>query len=154
MGWTGLRAGAAALVALVTPAMADPAADVAAARNWDILGTWRLDCAVPPSMRNGSLIYAVRNGRLVHPRDFGDSRDELKVVSARILPEGLFEFVIELPRSRQLRRFTMMKAEDGRVRVIDNVEVDTDNYSIRDGALVATGKPSLWQTRCERDAGS
>ncbi|MCZ0735281.1 hypothetical protein [Phreatobacter sp. AB_2022a] len=154
MAWAGLWGRAAALMLLAAPAMADPAADVAAARAWDVLGTWRLDCAGPASARNGSLTYAVRNGRLVHPRDFGDSQDELKVVSARILPSGLFEFVIELPRGRQQRRFTLMKAEDGRVRVIDNVEVGTDNYSIRDGALVATGKPSLWQTRCERDAGS
>ncbi|MFX5801478.1 hypothetical protein ABTE09_20430, partial [Acinetobacter baumannii] len=25
------------------------------------------------------------------------------------------------------------------------------DYSIRDGSLVATGKPSRWQTRCEAD---
>lgn len=154
MGWAGIWVRAAALVMLAAPALADPQADVAAARSFDILGTWRLDCAGPPSTRNGSLIYAVRNGRLVHPRDFGDSRDELKVVSARVRPDGLFEFVIEMPRGRQQRRFTLMKAEDGRVRVIDNVEVGTDNYSIRDGMLAATGRPSLWQTRCERDAGS
>uniref|UniRef100_UPI001953BAA9 hypothetical protein n=1 Tax=Klebsiella pneumoniae TaxID=573 RepID=UPI001953BAA9 len=36
-------------------------------------------------------------------------------------------------------------------RVMDNVAVGTRNYSIRDGSLVGTGKPSRWQSRCEAD---
>lgn len=141
----------AALMTMAVPAAARPADDIAAARAWDILGTWRIDCAAPPSRANGSLTYAVRDGRLVHPRDFGDVRDELQVLSARVLANGRFEFVIRLPDGDQRRRFTLTRGDDGRIRVIDNVAVGTRNYSIRDGALVATGKPSRWQTRCETE---
>ncbi|MBN8939610.1 MAG: hypothetical protein J0H01_08975 [Rhizobiales bacterium] len=140
-----------ALTAIFGPAGARPADDVAAARAWGILGTWRVDCSAPPSLANGSLTYAIRGERLVHPRDFGTERDELQVLSARILPTGLFEFVIELPRDGQRRRFTLARGHDGRIRVMDNVAVGTRDYSIRDGALVATGKPSRWQTRCESE---
>lgn len=141
----------AALMITLDPAAARPADDIAAARAWGILGTWRIDCAAPPSRANGSLTYAVRDGRLVHPRDFGDVRDELQVQSARVLPNGRFEFVIRFPDDGQRRRFTVVKGDDGRIRVMDNVAVGTRDYSIRDGSLVATGKPSRWQTRCEAD---
>ncbi|QCI64200.1 hypothetical protein E8M01_08040 [Phreatobacter stygius] len=145
---------AAAAPAVPGTALARPADDIAAARSWGILGTWRLDCRAPPSRDNGSLTYAVRGGRLVHPRDFGSERDELDVLSGRVLSNGRFEFVIQLPPSGQRRRFTLTKGDDGRIRVIDNVVDGTSDYSIRDGAFVTTGKPSRWQTRCNDQVGS
>jgi hypothetical protein len=118
------------------------------ASKWGLVGTWRLDCSKPMDGNNPDLAYVVRDGKLFHDRNFGDKRDSSAVVLATTKADGTIEIVVEFASLSQTRQFSFMKAEGGRIRAMSNRNVNTNEYSVRDGKFTANGNATPWQTRC------
>ncbi|MDP1837558.1 MAG: hypothetical protein Q8N31_14290 [Reyranella sp.] len=121
------------------------------ATQWGLIGVWQLDCKAPISQSNGALKYAVRGGKLFHDRDFGGGKtDSNVVISARANSDETLEVTISFASFSQTRQFAFVKAADGRIRALNNRNVDTDEYSIRDGKFLANGNVTPWQSRCAK----
>jgi hypothetical protein len=67
---------------------------------------------------------------------------------AKITNDNSIELLIRFEGLSQTRQFVMMKGSDGRIRAKWNRNVDTGEYSIKDGKLVGSGAESVWQKRC------
>ncbi len=118
------------------------------ASRWGLLGSWKLDCSKPASRSNGDLQYVVRGGKLFHDREFGDARDSSSVMSATTKADGSITLVVSFVSFSQTRQFSFIKGSDGRIRAISNRNVDTNEYSIKDGKFTANGNDTPWQARC------
>ena len=117
------------------------------AANWGLVAIWRIDCSTPASRNNGSLGYAIRNGVLMHERDFGDARDTQEVLQANPQPNGGLELVVHFPGFQQTRKYVMIKAGP-RIRAVANSLADGTSPTIRDGKFVHNGAETPWQQRC------
>jgi hypothetical protein len=138
-----------ALVGVLTAANTGSAETVASvAEQWGLLGTWRLDCSAPPSRADVDFTFAVRAGQLFHDRDWGDGSDSSPVLSASATNDGGFEVLVRFDSLKQTRQWAYIKGGDGRIRTVSNRNVDTDEYSIRDGHFTANGNTTAWQTHC------
>ena len=118
------------------------------ASRWGLLGSWKLDCSQPASRSNGDLQYVVRGGKLFHDREFGDARDSSSVMTETKKADGSIEIVVNFASFSQTRQFSFIKGSDGRIRVVSNRNVDTNEYSIKGGKFTANGNDTPWQTRC------
>jgi len=128
------------------PARAETPAETAAA--FGLLGTWAVDCRLPPSLANGYLTYAATpGGNIAHDRDFGSQRNVGEVVRASLTAGGI-DLVVFFPVSAQSRQITITKAADGRMRTIADSFINANEYAVRDGVLLATGTQMPWQMRC------
>ena len=141
------------LFALIGVGAAPPAAlaqsNVEAAQSWGLIGTWRLDCKVPLSHDNPDLKYVVRAGKLFHDRDFGDTTDSHPVIAATPRPDDLLELIVNFNEFHETRQYGFVHGGANRLRAIYNRNVDTGEYSIRDGNMTGSGNPSGWQYRCD-----
>lgn len=135
-----------AWLAAATAALAQSPADVAT--RWGLIGGWKLDCSQPTSRANGLLSFVVRDGKLMHDRDFGDTRDSSPVVAGRLGQNGSIELSIYFPGLSQTRQVEWIKDKAGRLRAINNRNIDTNDYTVRDGILTGNGQPTAWQYRC------
>jgi hypothetical protein len=135
-----------AVVAMPLASSAQTTAEVAS--RWGLLGTWRIDCSAPASRSDGELKYVVRDGRLYHDREFGNARDSSLVTSATARADGTLELTVKFDSLSQTRQFAFIRGGDGRIRAISNRNVDTDEYTIKDGTFTANGNTPPWQTRC------
>ena len=146
---TSYRFGLAVLCVLATldASSAQTVADVAS--KWGLVGTWRLDCKQPLSNSNPDLKYVVRDGKLFHDREFGDRGDSSSVQTARRRSDGSIELVVNFSSLSQIREFSFVKGDDGRIRVTSNRDVNTNEFSVRDGKFVANGNTTAWQSRCK-----
>jgi hypothetical protein len=143
------RSLALALLGIVATFEAPQAQTIAeTAVRWGLLGTWRLDCSQPRSRSNPDLMYVVRGGKLYHDREFGDSRDSSAVMSATVKRDKSLEVVVNFVSLKQTRQFSFMKGPDGRIRAVSNRNVDTNDYTVRDGKFTSNGNMTPWQTRC------
>ena len=136
----------ALLVATPNVSFAQSVAETAS--KWGLIGNWRLDCSQPVSSSNANLQYVVRGGKLFHDREFGDKRDSSAVMSATRKADASLEIVVHFASLSQTRQFSFIKGGDGRIRVTFNKNVDTNEYSIKDGKFTANGNTPPWQTRC------
>lgn len=145
---------AALLVASHAPAVS--AQTVASTiERWGLLGTWAIDCTRPPSQGNDHLSYVKRGqGRVQHGRDFGNRRDSQEVLAATVTPDGLVEVVADFGTDVGVRRWSMLKAPDGRIRAMASAKVDGTGVTIRDGRFAHSGKDTQWLSRCRGDAKS
>jgi hypothetical protein len=134
------------LVAASGSASADPSTDAAA--KWKLLGSWRVDCSQPPSQDNGTYIYVVKGGKLFLDRDIGGDGDSSPVVSATINADNSITLIIKFLSFSQTRENTEVKKDDDHERTFVNRNIDTGEYSVRDGILISTGNPTRWYTRC------
>jgi len=121
---------------------------VEVATKWGLLGTWQLDCKAPVSRTNAALSYVVRGGKLFHDRQFGDSSDSSAITSAKLKPGGMIEITVHFTSISQTRQQVDVKRSDGRRRTMSNRNVDTNEYSVKDGKFTAKGGETPWQTRC------
>ena len=131
--------------------MAEPAASAAAvASDWNLLGSWALDCSLPPDHDRGArFIYRLADdGHLILARDFGDSSDTNDVHEARQEPDGALRLTVYFPAFRQTRIYTLAKDSDGSIRAISNRD-SKGRYSIRNGRFTATGEATPKQMRCD-----
>jgi hypothetical protein len=141
-----MLAAVASIFATAEVALGQTVAD--SAKKWGLLGTWSVDCSKPASGSNSYLTYTAREGRVYHEREFGDRRDANAVLLAKITNDNSIELLIRFEGLSQTRQFVMMKGSDGRIRAKWNRNVDTGEYSIKDGKLVGSGAESVWQKRC------
>ena len=117
--------------------------------DWGLLGSWAIDCSLPPDRDKGAVLtYEVRpDGRVMYRRNFGDARDENEVVAASTDADGLLNIMVFFPAMHQTREFGLLMQKDGSLRAIYNRSQRGD-YSIRDGKFVKTGAPTPVQHRC------
>ena len=134
------------LVATSEAALSQTIADTLS--KWGLIGRWRLDCNAPVSRSDGELKYVVRDGKVFHDREFGDARDSNSVVSATRRGDGSLVIAVHFVSLSQTRQFSLMKGPDGRIRAMSNRNVDTNEYTIKDGKFTANGNDTPWQTRC------
>jgi hypothetical protein len=122
------------------------------ASKWGLLGTWQINCSAPVSQSNAAITYLVTGGKLQMQRDFGGDKnagnDTNTIVAASRKPDGALEYTTVFPSLGQTRQQTDIKGSDGRRRAVSNRNVDTNEYTIKDGKLAHNGTTSLWQTRC------
>lgn len=132
--------------AICEPAIAGPAA---VAGEWELLGSWALDCSLPPDRDRGARFnYKIASdGRLVLVRDFGDTSDINDVLDARAEPDGSLRLTVNFPAFGQTRIYTLVK-DSGGIRAMSNRD-DRGRYSIRNGRFSATGEPTPKQARCD-----
>ena len=140
-------AGALVLAASVVPTSAQTAGDAAA--KWGLLGEWRLDCNTPTGPANLSIGFAIRDGKLFQERTDGAAKDSTAITSAIIRADGTLETTeaaaTQPPTTRQIVR---RKQGEGRFAVWSNRAAGSEQYSVRDGKLLATGAVAPPLTRC------
>jgi hypothetical protein len=136
----------ASALALASMAHAENPAETAAA--WGLMGTWAADCRLPPSENNTYLSYvAASGGRLTHERDAGIRRDVADVVRTTLAVGGI-DLVVYFPAAAQTRQLTIAKSPDGRLRVLADAFVNTNEFAVRDGKVGGTGEDTPWQSKC------
>jgi len=120
-----------------------------AASEWGLLGTWALDCSLPPDRDRGArLSYRIaEDGRLILARDFGNASDTNEISDAQIEADGSLRLTVEFPAIHQTRIYRLAKDGDGNIRAISNRD-SKGRYSIRNGRFSATGQPTPKQARC------
>jgi len=147
--FTSIRLFALALLAALATSDASVAqTNAQIAADWGLLGTWKNDCGAPNSPRDGELRYVVRSGKLFHDREFGDRRDSSEVILATITPDGAIELVVNFVSLKQIRQYRFVKETDGHIHAIFNRDVNTDQYTVKDGKLTANGNDVVSQVQC------
>lgn len=141
---------AAMVLLLMAPRPAAAQSPVQAATGWDLLGAWSSDCSIPPSRLHTWLSYVVRDGKLFYEQNYGDGRRSNEIVSARIRPDGDIEIVMMFTAVSppQTRLNVNTRGENGRFRTIESKDVNTGEYSIRNGLVTHNNQPSKWLSRC------
>lgn len=136
------------IIGLGHPGLAQAETPAETAAAFGLLGTWAVDCRLPPSAVNGYLTYAATpGGNIAHDRDFGSQRNIGEVMRASLTAGGI-DLVVFFPVSAQSRQMTITKTADGRIRTIADSFINSNAYAIRDGKLLATGAEVPWQMRC------
>jgi hypothetical protein len=128
------------------PSSAETVTEIAV--RWGIVGTWQQDCRAPVSHDNDRQVFVIRGGRLVLDRFYGDTSDSNPVTAASINDQGELDLRIEFPVYHQVRQNVHALGRDGRDHIVLNRDVFTGTYTVRDGILISTGKPTPWMTRC------
>ncbi|HTR83788.1 MAG TPA: hypothetical protein VMI56_04885 [Reyranella sp.] len=120
------------------------------ATRFGLAGTWSDDCNRPPAQDHIYLVFTVRNGKLFIDRDYGNHKDiaNNQVVAAKAGPNGTLEVTtyygsLNPPQTRR----NVLEFANGRQRPLVSQNVDTGEYSIKDGKL-SNGAPAPWITRC------
>jgi hypothetical protein len=142
----------AALVWLALGSAAGAETLTATIINWGLLGSWAIDCSLPPDRDKGAVLtYEVkRDGRVMYRRNFGDAGDENEVVAASTDADGLLNIMVFFPALHQTREFGLALQEDGSLRAIFN-RSERGDYTIRDGKFLMTGAQTPAQHRCGRE---
>ena len=119
------------------------------ARKWGLIGPWSLDCSLPPDRNKGTVLaYDLALGdRVVHRRNFGDTKDESEVVTAEISRDGMLNLRVFFPSLKQTRAYGLIKQPDGTIRAMYNRN-RKDEYTIKDGKFTANGNPTPSQHKC------
>jgi hypothetical protein len=141
---------ALAVLFSLTLTLEAPAETVAeTARKWGLIGTWSLDCSLAPDRNRGAVLtYKVASGdRVVHRRNFGDTRDESEVVTAAVSGDGMLNLRVFFPTLNQTREYGFIMQPDGTLRTMYNRN-QKRGYTIRDGKFTANGKPTPAQNKC------
>lgn len=141
-----------AMAVLLWPALASTAGAATLAATvveWGLIGSWAIDCSLPPDRGKGAVLtYETEpDGRVMYRRDFGDAKDESEVVSAAADSDGVLNVTVFFPSLHQARQFGLLLQKDGSLRAIYN-RSERGDYTIRDGKFVKTGQPTPAQHRC------
>jgi hypothetical protein len=113
-------------------------------------GTWAVDCSQPPSASNPHLIHL--RGRVFPERilKMGGSREhrfemrDLRPVGAELLAYN------DLQVGAKRGYAVILEIVGGRLRSVSSVAAD-GQVLVRDGRVLATGRPTLSFVRCTRD---
>jgi hypothetical protein len=122
------------------------------ARKWGLIGSWSLDCSLPPDRNKGTVLAYViaSDGRVLHRRNFGESTDESEVVAAEVSKGGMLNLRVFFPSLKQTREYGLVMQSDGTIRAMYN-RSQKGEYSIRDGKFIANGNPTPPQHKCSAD---
>ena len=137
---------------LATSASAETVAETMT--NWGMIGAWSRDCTLPKDHGKGTLLIyeTTADGGVTHIRDFGDAREENKVLSANVSKDGMLNLHVLFPAMKQTNEVGFIKLKDGSVRAMYNRD-DKNHYSIRGGKFTFDGKPAPVQHKCEKAPG-
>ena len=137
------------LFSLMLPVNASAETVAETTRKWGLIGPWSLDCSLPPDRNKGTVLaYEIAPGdRVVHRRNFGDTKDESEVVSAEVSEDGMLNLRVFFPSLKQTREYGLIKQSDGTIRAMYNRN-QKDEYSIKDGKFTANGNPTPSQHKC------
>lgn len=141
---------AAAVLWIAFASLAHAETLAATVERWGLLGSWSVDCTLPPDRHEGTVLtYKIsKDGRVIYRRNFGHARDENEVVSATVDAEGLLNVMVFFPSLHQTREFGLMLSNEGNLRAIYN-RSERGEYTIRDGKYVKTGAPTPAQHHCD-----
>jgi len=142
---------ALAILFSLTLTLDAPAETVAqTARRWGLIGPWSLDCSLAPDRSKGTVLaYEIASDdRVVHRRNFGDSKDESEVVTAEVSGNGMLNLRVFFPSLKQTREYGLIMQPDGTIRTMYNRN-QKDEYTIKDGKFTANGNPTPSQHRCK-----
>lgn len=132
-----------AVIATTAPSSAD-VLDIV--RDWNLLGTFAVNCAKPPAPDNAYATYVQRDAGMFLDRDVGSNQDSLAIVEASALPDGTISIVIDFGKTGT-RTNILAKDANGRIRAIANHD-SKGQFSVRDGVVLALKRPAQWQERC------
>jgi hypothetical protein len=139
-----------AMAVLLTLASHASAATVTeTASQWGLIGHWSLDCSLPPDWDRGTVLsyVIVRSDRLIFRRNFGDARDDNKVVGAEVSADGMLNLRVFFPALEETREYGLMMQPDGTMRAMYNRNQHGE-YTIKDGKFTANGNPTPPQHKC------
>ena len=141
-----------ALCMLASHAFAETVAETVS--NWGLIGAWSLDCALPKDRGKGALLIyeTTPYGGVVHVRDFGDAREENKVLSANVSRDGMLNLRVFFPAIKQIREVGFIRLNDDSVRAMYNRD-EKNHYSIKGGKFTLDGRPAGVQHKCEKPTG-
>ena len=125
------------LMGIATLASASAETPAQAAARWGLLGTWRLDCTRPASQSNQAFTFVVREGKLFQDRDLGSNGGDSSPMTEGTI-QGNGSILLTTVFSGGTRQAVFIKDASGRRRVMSNRDVDTDEYTIRDGLYAAS----------------
>jgi hypothetical protein len=117
------------------------------ARKWGVIGTWAVDCAIPPDRDQPLIIYEVTADRMMMRRDYGNRKDENEVSSADVSEDGILTLRIFFPAFKTTRANGIVMQPDGSIRAVYNINAKGE-YIIRDGWFVASGNPTVALHKC------
>ena len=122
--------------------------------RWGLIGAWSLDCTLPKDRGKGTLLIyeTTPDGGVIHLRDFGDAREENKVLSANVSRDGMLNLRVFFPAIRQTREVGFIRSNDDGVRAMYNRD-EKNHYSIKGGKFTLDGRPTAVQHKCEKPAG-
>jgi hypothetical protein len=99
------------------------------------------------------LIYeATADGGVTHVRDFGDAKEENKVLSASISKDGMLNLRVFFPALKQTNELGFIKLTDGSLRAMYTRD-DKNHYSIKGGKFTFDARPTALQHKCDKPAG-
>jgi hypothetical protein len=119
------------------------------ASKWGLIGSWSLDCSLPPDRGRGAVLAyeTTTAGGVLHRRDFGDKTDENPVIAAKVSSGGMLNLRVFFPAGNQTREYGLLLQPDGGMRAIYNRD-EKKQYSIKDGEFTADGKPTPLMHKC------
>ena len=109
------------------------------ASRWGIVGVWRIDCSAPASRSNDEESFVIRDGKL----SLDQPNASNPVIGASVDDGGQLDLRISFPAFNNIRQNVFAKTQDGRVHVVLNRKIDTDEYTIRNGKYVSNGRPTV-----------
>jgi hypothetical protein len=117
--------------------------------RWGLIGAWSLDCALPKDRGKGTLLIyeTTADGGVLHVRDFGDAREENKVLSADVSRNGMLNLRVFFPAIKQTRNVGFIRLNDDSVRAMYNRD-EENHYSIKGGKFTLDGRPTAVQHKC------
>jgi hypothetical protein len=118
--------------------------------KWGLIGGWSLDCALPKERGRGALLIykTTADGGVTHVRDFGEAKEENKVISAKVSRDGMLSLRVLFSAMKQIREMGFIKLNDDSIRTMYNRD-DKNNYSIKDGEFTDDGRPTEVLHKCE-----
>jgi len=136
-------------VLMLTPAAAG--ADSNTVRKFGLLGTWAVDCTKPPSNDNpyeeytpSESGYPIRTFYYVV-----GSRHSFEMRNARIGPPDRLAY-LDVRKSDGDRTNVVIQKVGERQRSYEAIDPNDGKVYIKDGKLVATGKPTMVFEKCPR----
>jgi hypothetical protein len=141
---------AAAFLLLLTPAVAGPDSD--AVRKFGLFGTWAIDCSKPPSDANTyeeylpsqtgypTRIWYRRQADRLRPAQSFEMRD-VRIVSGRLA-------YLDVRKSDGDQTRVAIAMVGGRQRSHEAVDPKDGKVYIKDGKLLASGRPTELFQKC------
>ena len=135
------------MLGFAAPSSAETVAEIA--DRWGILGNWQKNCDTPVSENNDRQSFVIRSGKLFLDRSRGEGDDSNPVTAASIDARGELDLLVTFPTYGQNRQNVHAMSTDGRQHIVLNRNVDTGEYTVRNGILLSTGNAVPWLTHCD-----
>ncbi len=139
------------ILLLLTAAMASAQSTKNTIENFDLIGTWAVNCREPPAPRNSHTVFSITSlGTVRLQNDFGDDYDDMVydvVAATRIGPDQLALHQILVTDTRVVLDVTMLRNED-RIRIWSSHESGGTPLVVRGAFPGSGGEQTRWATRC------